>query len=274
MKGLPCQILKLEELESKDDQRKFLTTAHKNGLDIAKAYQCSKLSFHSPIHLALFSYFYSLDQDAVKSWTSPAHLMRGIIEYGRKDLATRLHHAGLKDSACVSGIILANIALISFCNLLTGNEFLVNADADWIVNQIKEQCNCPKVSHIDCLSSFFPCIGSGYFDSTSNSINFLHKSHKEVFGAFYVFQQMKAGKNILDICDNALKCYENIGKAKENEDADEKRVEKENKPMEKIQKEKKGKEEEKREKQQKRELRKHAGGNKDGKTAITEMLPR
>ena len=216
--GFCYQTLNIEEINSKEEQKEFLTICSEKGQEISSAYDHSVLSLHSPVHLALYSFSYSSDPDSVKHWSTSGHLMQGIIDYGFHDASKRLHHAGVRDPELICESILKWICFISFSCLLKNKVALDQIDIELLVEKTREECRGYKVSTLDILSCFFPSVGISNFGNSTNEIEFFHKSHQEVLASSHFSNQMiKARKSCDKICLNAINKYNEINGLEDDE---------------------------------------------------------
>ena len=208
--GLSFETLKIEELETKEEQIDFLKTASVERSDVSESYKNSKLDLRSPVLLGLYSYLHSLDSNSVKLLPTSSHLMREAIEYGLRDAANRLDQKGVEDCVLVAGNILQNIAFLSFSCLLQDKFSLEKEEINWLIEESKKMI-ASKVSTLDIISCFFPAIASDTFGSVSDGVEYFHKSHQETLASIYVCQQMMdTGRSAKKICSQAVIKYKKI----------------------------------------------------------------
>ena len=208
--GLSFETLKIEELETKEEQIDFLKTASVQSSDVSESYKNSKLDLRSPVLLGLYSFLHSLDSNSVKLLPTSSHLMREAIEYGLRDAANRIDQKGVEDCVLVAGNILQNIAFLSFSCLLHDKFSLEKEEINWLIEESKKMI-ASKVSTLDIISCFFPAIASDTFGSVSDVVEYFHKSHQETLASIYVCQQMMdTGRSAKKICSQAVIKYKKI----------------------------------------------------------------
>ena len=204
--GLPFQTFKIEEIESKEEQLRFLKTACNNGPAIAKAYEEVDLKLKSPVLLASYSYSYSKDPTSVKGWTLPSHVMRGVIDYGLDTAVLRLNTRNIQASKRIGDFVLERISYISFCCLLRMKLTLGKQEINWLFRETGDKCTGLNVDTTEILSCFFPAISTDI-----DNVDFFHKSHQETFAVLHLYFMMtNSRKSPKEIFQEASENYEDI----------------------------------------------------------------
>ena len=219
--GLTFETLKIQELETKDDQMDFLKTASVGGSDVSKSYENSQLDLRFPVLLGLYSFLHNRDSNSVELLKTSSHLMREAIQYGLRDATKRLRQFGVYDCEIVAENILQKITFLSLSCLLLDKLSLEKPDINWLVNESRKEYSGVNVSTNDIVSCFLPAIGSGTFGSVSNDVDFFHKSHQETLASMHVYQQMiKTDRSVEEICSEAIGKYKEINNNDRRRDFD------------------------------------------------------
>ena len=219
--GLTFETLKIQELETKDDQMDFLQTASVGGSDVSKSYENSELDLRFPVLLGLYSFLHNLDSNSVELLKTSSHLMREAIQYGLRDATKRLHQFGVYDCKIVAGNILKKITFLSLSCLLLDKFSLEEPEINWLINESRKEYIGVNVSTVDIVSCFLPAIASCTFESVSDVVDYFHKSHQETLASIYVCQQMMVtALSVEEICSEAIRDYKEISRRDKGRDFD------------------------------------------------------
>ena len=209
--GFSYQTLVLKELTRKE-QGNFISFSCGKGSQISEAYMQSGLNLKFPVLLALYSFFYHRDAEAVKYWTSPAHIMRATVEYGIENATLRLHSRNIQSCVRICNQIMNEISFICFSCLLVGKVDLKILEVNWLMDKIEKRCGNFNIDPMEMLSCFFSVNSS---TSSVSGIQFYHKTEQEFLAAMYVGQQMaETGNGIKHIIPDTMRQYKKISKSK------------------------------------------------------------
>ena len=202
VEGLSHQTLTIKELETEEEQREFLGASCTNGERISATYETSDLNLQLPVFLSLYSYFFTLNPDSVKLWTSPVHIMRETVDNGLEVAQQRLLAKKVQNCEGICRRILERISFVSFCCLSTDKFVIEIEDFRLVKTKITEECRGLGIDEMDILTCLFP---TSTRDSTTDEIEFFHKSQQEYVSAMYVGQQIvMARKNLKQIMFDAI----------------------------------------------------------------------
>ena len=185
--GIPYQIIKVEELRSRVDQKEFLKSSCINGDEVAAAFTALDLDLSYPVHLALFSYFYSSDSTSVKSWTSSIEMMKHTLNHNSTNAVRRLQQKSIQNADMIVKEILATICCVSYISLYLGDLHLERKFYD-AVRESSFKFFRLNIDYHEILSCFLkPSKSHG-----EPSYQFYHKSHQELMAGTFL------GKKIVE----------------------------------------------------------------------------
>ena len=183
--GIPYQTMEIKELRSPAKQRDFLKSICTNGDEAAAAFASLHLDLSCPVHLALFSHFYSLDPTSVNSWTSSIQMMKSTLSFNSDAAVKSLENEGIRNAHLIVQDILYSIRRFSFISLYLGNLFLKKKFYDAIEQSSFKSCGSDKP--YDRIISFFLKLSKSHTEPT---YQFYHKTHQELMAGTYLAKKM------------------------------------------------------------------------------------
>ena len=183
--GIPYQTMEIKELRSPAQQKEFLKSICTNGDEASKAFASLDLDLSCPVHLALFSHFYSLDPTSVNSWTSSIQMMKSTLSHNSKSAVKSLENEGIRNAHLIVRDIRYSICRFSFISLYLGNLFLKKNFYDAIEQSSFKSCGSDKP--YDRIISFFLKLSKSHTEPT---YQFYHKTHQELMAGTYLAKKM------------------------------------------------------------------------------------
>ena len=183
--GIPYQTMEIKELRSRAQQKEFLKSICTNGDEAAATFASLDLDLSCPVHLALFSYFYSLDPTSVKFWTSSIQMMKSTLSFNSDAAVKSLENEGIRNAHLIVQDILYSICRFSFISLYLGNLFLKKNLYD-AIEQSSFNSFGKDIPYDRLLSNFIKPSKS----HKEPTYQFYHKTHQELMAGTYLAKKM------------------------------------------------------------------------------------
>ena len=188
--GIPYQAMKIKELRSPAHQQDFLKSICTNGDAVAAAFAELDLYLSCPVHLALFSHFYSLDPTSANSWTNSIQMMKSTLSHNLKSAEKSLEERSIENADLIAKKILYRICRASFISLYLGKLYLEKKFYEAIKESSFDYLG-PNIPYDRVMSSFLK--PSKYLSEPS--YQFYHKTHQELMAGTYLAMKMAEDKD-------------------------------------------------------------------------------
>ena len=183
--GIPYQTMEIKELRSPAQQRDFLKSICTNGDEASKAFASLDLDLSCPVHLALFSYFYSTDPTSVNSWTSSIQMMKSTLSLNSKSAVKTLEGRFIDNAPLIVEEIFHRICRASFIAVYFNKLYLENTSYKGIIESSFKSCG-PNIPYDRVISCYLTATKS----LSEPTYQFYHKTHQELMAGTYLAKKM------------------------------------------------------------------------------------
>ena len=183
--GIPYKTMEIEELRSRAQQEEFLKSICTNGDEAAATFASLDLDLSCPVHLALFSHFYSTDPTSVNSWTSSIQMMKSTLSLNSMSAEKTLEGRFIDNAPQIVKEILHRISRASFIAVYFNKLYLENTFYEGIIESSFKSCG-PNIPYDRVISCYMTPTKS----LSEPTYQFYHKTHQELMAGTYLAKKM------------------------------------------------------------------------------------